>query len=410
MSVSKSLRKNSIWMMGGNVYYAACQWVVLVIIARIGGSDDVGNFSLALAITTPIMMFFNLGMRTILASDIRADHTEAAYVVFRLLTSVAAFLTCLVVALVYRAETSGVIVAVAVSKSIETITDLYYGFRQRNMNLSHISKSLIMRGTVSTILLSVAYFFTDNLTLSVLAYAFSWTLVLFTFDIDYKINISILSRGEFKESSAYFLSNGVPLGLTALMISLGPNIPRYFLQNYEGSEALGIFSTMAYFITLGTVITSALGQSLVPVLSRFHADGQYSLFKKYLSYSLLLVVLMGSVGVALSFFVGELILKLIYGEDFATHARLFPLFAVAATISYVGNILGYATSSARIFAGQAPAFLLTILVSFISSYLLIPQFGIAGAVYSIVLAAVSNCVSASALLYMKLSRRETTKA
>ncbi len=44
-----SLRTNVAWTIAGNVIYAASQWGVLIVLARLGSQEAVGQFGLALA-------------------------------------------------------------------------------------------------------------------------------------------------------------------------------------------------------------------------------------------------------------------------------------------------------------------------------------------------------------------------
>jgi hypothetical protein len=45
-----SLRKNFSWTFVGNVVYAACQWGILVALAKLGTPEMVGQFTLGLAV------------------------------------------------------------------------------------------------------------------------------------------------------------------------------------------------------------------------------------------------------------------------------------------------------------------------------------------------------------------------
>jgi hypothetical protein len=49
-----SLRRNFAWTVLGNVTYAACQWGMLVALAKLGSPEMVGQFALGLAIGAPV--------------------------------------------------------------------------------------------------------------------------------------------------------------------------------------------------------------------------------------------------------------------------------------------------------------------------------------------------------------------
>src|SRR5258708_7779966 len=60
-----TLRVNFLWTLSGNVVYAACQWGMVVVLAKLGTPQLVGEFALALAITAPIVIGAGLSLRSV---------------------------------------------------------------------------------------------------------------------------------------------------------------------------------------------------------------------------------------------------------------------------------------------------------------------------------------------------------
>jgi hypothetical protein len=87
-----TLRVNFLWTLAGNVIYAACQWGILVALAKIGTVQMVGEFALALAITAPILVGAGLALRAVEATDALGEYEFRDYFSLRLLTSAAAVL------------------------------------------------------------------------------------------------------------------------------------------------------------------------------------------------------------------------------------------------------------------------------------------------------------------------------
>jgi len=50
-----TLRRNFSWTLLGNVVYAGCQWAMLVVLAKLGTPEMVGQF--ALVVTAPIVLY-----------------------------------------------------------------------------------------------------------------------------------------------------------------------------------------------------------------------------------------------------------------------------------------------------------------------------------------------------------------
>ena len=68
-----SLRRNFAWGLTGNVVYAACQWSMLALLARLTWPEVVGRYALGLAIGTPIFLFANLNLAQVQATDARGE-------------------------------------------------------------------------------------------------------------------------------------------------------------------------------------------------------------------------------------------------------------------------------------------------------------------------------------------------
>ncbi|MGD2165907.1 MAG: lipopolysaccharide biosynthesis protein, partial [Anaerolineae bacterium] len=90
-----SLRANFSWTFVGNAIYAATQWGMLIVLAKLGSPEWVGQFALGLAITVPIMAFATLKTRLVQATDARHQYLFGDYLSLRLLTTGAAFLAIL---------------------------------------------------------------------------------------------------------------------------------------------------------------------------------------------------------------------------------------------------------------------------------------------------------------------------
>jgi len=65
-----SLHSGFAWTLAGNGLYAASQWAMLSLAAKLGGREMLGEYALAVALTAPVAMLAHLNLRTVLATDV----------------------------------------------------------------------------------------------------------------------------------------------------------------------------------------------------------------------------------------------------------------------------------------------------------------------------------------------------
>src|SRR5690348_17107842 len=145
-----SWRLNLLWTSGGTALYAACNWAMLSAIAKLGTTEMVGEFALAMSLALPVLSLAQMNLRAIVATDARGEHRFRDY---RALRIAATILGVLVIAAVggfgYSARVAWIIVLVAMAQGIEGISDIYYGLMQQHERMDRITASLALRGPLA---------------------------------------------------------------------------------------------------------------------------------------------------------------------------------------------------------------------------------------------------------------------
>jgi O-antigen/teichoic acid export membrane protein len=396
-----SLKNNFIWNFIGNSIYAACQWGMLVVLAKLGNPEMVGRFGLGIALTAPIIMFANLDLRSVLATDARHEQPFGRYLALRLTTSLLALATATAVALVgrYSLETTLVIIGVGAAKSFESVSDLFYGLLQQRERLDRVAKSMITKGFLSLAALSVVIYITGKLPAAVFALAFTWLTIMLFYDVPIcartirKEEISSLDwkavKPQWNTSSIFKLARlSLPLGFMMMLVSLNLNIPRYFIQSTFGERDLGIFVALAYLMVILSMIVNALGQSIGPRLAKYYCvDRNVRAFVVLLSKQALLMTTLGAIGVIVPMLAGRQILAVIYRPEYAQQSSVFVWLMAASAIGSTAVILRYGCLSARQFAVQAPLWILIAGVCALGCHILVPIYGIKGAAIALTISA-----------------------
>jgi O-antigen/teichoic acid export membrane protein len=395
---SLTLRHNFSWAFTGNAVYAACQWGMLVVLAKLGSPKMVGQLALGLAIAAPIVAFTNLQLRSVQATDVKKQYCFSDYLGLRLISTALALLVIAVISLSggYAWETSLVIFLVGLAKVLESISDVFYGLMQQHKRVDKIAVSLIMKGFLSLLLLSIGVYQSSNILWGVTGLVFAWAVVLISYDIFNGVlvlkHLSQLQPRWKHPILAKLVWLCLPLGFVMMLVSLNNNIPRYFIEQYLGEEQLGIFAAIAYLMVIGGMLVNALGESVSPWLAKYYAAGDAIAFRTLLLKLVGVASLLGGAIVLVALVAGGQILTFLYQPEYAEQTNLFVWLMVAAGISYVSSCLGYAMTAAKYFCIQVPMFLAVAVISPIACIWLLPYMGLLGAAIALIIAATVQTV------------------
>src|SRR5438067_3206828 len=378
-----SLRANVSWTFASNVFYAACQWAMLLVLARLGNPEMIGQFTLALAVATPIISLGNLQLRNIQATDARRQSRFSDYLSPRLITVVLGLLVIASIVAVsgYQRTLAAVVMVVSVAKAFEAVSDILHGILQQRERMDRIGASVIIKGSLSLVALSGTIYLTDSILWGVISLAVVWGAVLVGYDLPAGRSllraVSLGTRTDAlrpqwdRRTLARLVWRSIPLGLVSGLLSLNTSIPSYFIAHYLGRYELGIFAAIAYIERAQSIVVNALGASASPRLSKLYAMGNISAFRALLLKMVGAAALMGAGGVLLALTAGREILTLLYGHEYVRY-DVFVWFMVAVGIANVGFFLGWGMTAAGYFRAQLPIFVLITFVTALASVSLIP--------------------------------------
>lgn len=414
-----SLRANFSWTFAGNVVYAGCQWGMLVVLAKLGSPEMVGQFALGLAVTAPVIMLANLQLGAVQATDARGEYLFGDYLGLRLLTTALALLVIAGIVLVagYRWETAMVVLAVGTAKAFEATSGAFYGLLQQHERMDRIAKSMMIKGPLSLFVLGVGVYLTGSVFWGAVGLAVARALILVGYDIrsgalilkplpqpggpapDGGDQEAVLRPRWEMRTLARLAWLALPLGLVQMLVSLNANIPRYFIGGYLGEYELGIFAAMAYLEKAGATVASALGQSASPRLAKYYAAGNGPAFRALLLKLIGIGALLGGAGVLVALVAGREILTLLYRPEYVRQ-DVFVRLMVAVGITYVVWFLGHGMTAVRYFRVQLPVNVFVTTVAVLACIWLIPSGGLRGAAtVLIVVAVVKACCSTTVIVH-----------
>jgi O-antigen/teichoic acid export membrane protein len=410
---ARSLSVNFGWALVGTVCYAASQWLFLVILAKRVSPSVVGEFSLGLAVANPIIMFSNLQLRGIQATDARNRFTFPEYFQLRSLSTVGALLVVALVAGVgpYALGAAVVIVLAGFARAAESMSDIVYGLLQRHERLDRVGQSMLLRGLVAVLGVALILPWVPSAAGAAFALALTW-LLLFAF-FDTRAARTVL-RASGKErflggwSRASRLRElallGLPLGIATTLVSFNVSVPRYFVHHHLGDHELGIFAALAYSAIGGATVIAALGQAATPCLASYFADGDRRAFWRLLLLMTSCAAVVGAAAVVISLVAGRRILEIVYRPEYSKSTDVFTWILVGAGISYLSSVVGYGLIAVRYFRAQTVVCAIGLAATIIGCNFLVPTLGSKGAAFALVASASAALVTGGLALGHALIR------
>lgn len=400
-----SLRQNFSWNLVGNAIYSGSQWLLLVLLAKLGDADMVGRFALGLAVSAPLFMLTNLSLRSLQATDTERTYLFSDYLILR---SVTVVLACCGIAIIasaahYPKDVQLALNLIGLYKGVEAISDIQYGLFQSHERMDLIAKSMIAKGFASVVLTASGLWLAGDLRVAIMGLITAQTLSLVLYDIPHARRLRgfplTMTPHSFQLGRIVKLARlALPLGFSSAITSVTASIPIYFLQHYRGVVEVGAFAAMTYLTVIGTRFIDALAQAASPQLALRYRENR-RMFRFMLLRQLGIGLVFGMSAVTVAAVWGERLLVTLYSADYATYADVLIWVFLAGTLTYLVWFLHVGMTAARYLRVQVLLRITPLAISTIGCIFLVPRWGINGAAFAVLGATGTHFLSAVAVSY-----------
>jgi O-antigen/teichoic acid export membrane protein len=387
----------------GSTLYAASQWGVLIVLAQMGSPKMVGQFSLILAIATPVFLVTGMQLRAMHVTDALGRYGFGRLMSLRAIGNSIAVIVVMSIAVIWTERSMMTpLFIVAAAKAIEAFADLVHGDLQKQGRLSAIMVSQIAKSVFMILAVIVALSMGGGILEVTVAMMATWLLVAVI--LEWPRGYAAVRSGGGKtagthaESWSSILAVAAPLGCAAMAGSLSSAVPRYAVHVLLGDHALGHFSALLYLMTIGALIINAIGQVFSPQLGRLYDQGDRSLYWNKIRQFMVVGLTIGAIGVIVCFTCGPIILSTIYGKEYADHRNVLTLVALATSIGFTHVFLGTAATCMRIGVERILVQCAGIPVLVFGCWLLAPRYQLAGIAISMIAAELVVMMSFIALI------------
>lgn len=412
-----SLKANFAWTLAGNLTAAFSQWLLLVILAKTTSDATTGQFILAMSICAPIFMFAGLDLRTLQATDSENSFGFHEYLTLRVLCGTIALLAVpgIAWAIGYRGDTLLIIGGVALGRLFDVIADILYGLMQKSERMDRVSRSLVIRGVSSAIAFGVTVAWSGNLVAAVLLATIVRLASLLIVDLPVALSVErepirLIKAVDTRWQRLRRLTIlGLPLAVKVMLVSLNVQVTRYFVVGLCSLAEVGVFGPIAALAVAGTTVSKALNQSVSARLGRMARSQQLLGFRHLLRKMQLLYLGLGIIGVTGAWLFGESLLAIVYRPDFAAYHNVLTLVAVAVALQFQSGILDMAMVALRRIAILPVLSGVSVVVTSIACWFLIPRFGLEGAAMAMIISRVVRMAVLNVLIATETRRPDVNR-
>lgn len=402
-----SAKTNMAWNAAGSIINLASQWFITILIVRLSdGFSAAGVYSLASSIYAIFAPLGQYRMKVYQVSDVEGENTLGEYLSFRLLTSNFALLLCLM----YSVLTcnNGDILAIGLYGLYKTVTlliEVLHACDQQHYRMDYIGQSLALQGIGSLLVFCLLFFATKSLEAALIGMSLSVLAVGVFLDLPRTRRFEPICLKLSASKAKHLLIHCLPIVIAGVAVSAAPSIPRQVLAEVAGTEALGIYASIAAPIAIIQMGATYIYGPLLSYFSDSFHDGRIKDFISLLFKALLGIACVGLfaiIGIALF---AKPVVGLLYGANTVQYAYLMipmvPLALATGLMWFVNDLL----TAVRDFRGTFVGGIVSLLAAMTTMRPLIENFGMNGVTYTGIFSCILSLATMSIFLILKLQDR-----
>jgi len=378
-SVKKlSLRRNFVWTTIGTVVYAASQALAMVVVEKLAGTEALGSYAFATAVSMPIFLLTSLSLGRVMVIDANDSHAFGEYLGVRIFLNIFSFIVVALIAILkYEKSVVWVIIIVAVFQAVKMTSIVTISIFQKNECMNFHGISNILQGILFVSGLVLGIWITDTLIGGLIVLCLLGVLKLLLYDLLNALKFTIvrpifnfsLLKEMVKKCWVISIASGV--------VGLSSSLPRFIAENSLGLKEVGYFAGISMF-TLGMLlVVIALATSALRRLAVYFQTN-VSYFITLLFKLIAVAIGFGLLNLLFTFVAGRYFLVLFFNKSYVAYIPAMYLFAVAGALLAIVAIMGDTIISTRHYWWRIISSLIGILVIYVSSIYLVPKYKLSG--------------------------------
>lgn len=397
ITIRRSIRANFSFTLTGSLIYSACQWAMVALVTKYS-ENDLSNLVIALSVSAPVIVFFNLQLRLLQALDADNKYLFGDLLSLRLIAQCLSLLVIGSWAYLFtdNSALATCIILISLSRAFYSIGESFYGEQQKAERMGGIASSMSLKGLLSITVFGYFLVIRDDLTAALMAWG-SMHFLMLVFDVRQTLALGMAAKQLLPtvnfSAMASLAKKGMPLGFSGLLISLQINIPNYALMSSEYKSEVGVFGAILFLTTIGRKIIESGVRATGPRLANVLSEGRLERFQQLRMKLAALSGGLGVLGFAVALAFGEQLLSILYTDSFIPYSKVLLWVIIGETFNFSALALEHALSAGRKIDAQLKSITSSVVVLLAASWLLIPENGVAGAAWAVTLGGLARLLT-----------------
>ncbi|EIT1270097.1 hypothetical protein L1G63_000821 [Staphylococcus pseudintermedius] len=394
---------NIMYTFVGNATLAFIKWLILILIVRLTTPNEVGSYTFAVAVSTPIMMFANMRLR--LRYVVEDQWSYKSVKLTRELLNAVAFMVVLIIATIIYPQYFTYIILISIIKILDLESEFYYALLHKVQNFRRIGLLQIGKSINVILFFAISLLISKSVVVALVFQLVSQLLWLVLFELKAKKNIVQSTQPINQNKIKALIIIGLPLGVVQLVNAYNILIPRYAIEKFLNVSLVGIFASVSYLLTIIDLFMNAISQNIIIRIKDSFNNKRYGeleqyIFKKVPTYS----AFIGLMIIIPVYFFKDAIVFIVYGQSYINYSDILLIISFSIIFNFQSWIFDTMLMAFQVYKFQLISSLVTLIVSLIASVTLINYFGIYGASFAVLIITMTQAMIKFLIILISLKK------
>ncbi len=402
------------WAVVATIASSLLQWMNFVIIARLGNTDTLGEYALSLSFVAPFVILSGLQLRNMQGCDAHEDFEIGDYFTLRCITGLVSLLMILLIGMTLnnRNLSREVVLLLALARTLDGLSDVFYGCLQKHARLDVVAWSLTMKGAGACLVTAVGVGLLHSVAMGLVMTVGVSLAVLGSYDLPQTASVVRANGGTFSMKQLIVFGRirslfrlTYPLGISAGLNSLRSNMSRYIIAHSLGAPMVGIHSALLYFNFGVLTAAASVGQAVGPKFGVYAHQRRMGELRRVVSIVAATAFFCGlTLWCAFCVF-GHAILVLAYGTEVGKYSFVLPYTAAALPFALAASFLNDCMIACRSTQQQLRVMICVTTIEVTMAMLLVGEYQLKGIAMAGISAAVLQMALTATHLYERTGVR-----